>query len=503
MKRKLAFFLTITVTLMVFSSMPMTAFAAGKGDFNGDGYRNTLDVRNMLSVLLSSQTPTRQQIWWGDYDASDSIDTSDARVLLTELLGYSGSAAIDYAKPTGEDYWGERSITLLGDSISFGVGTSNDATTSGSASDLYNMTGGIPEYSYVSYVKKAVQAANGGSMNYGFTSAYPTAWPGVARSEEIHSWPTRDTDSSGSTAWVCDNNDSGDRLTSVGMTCTSAWKTITYTLREAYVNEYSYFCVYYQSEPDAGMFCIADGNGGEVANVNGSKSYVNTASTDGTSKTMRTAFYKLSDCYKNDDGAPQIIICHDGTTKPVTITGIGYYKDISEDTITFNSFTRGGISLINLSETVLDQATSADTFIMGLGYNDFCFNHVRVNNGEFAAQIDKLIELCNAKGTQVIVNDYAWENPVVSDSWTESQRTAHAIVKSELKRFATETGGIYIDQQGIYGDAILATLNDGSEIGANSSKTTGDNVHPNNEGHKMIAQNVVAALGLEWTEAWT
>ena len=171
--------------------------------------------------------------------------------------------------------------------------------------------------------------------------------------------------------------------------------------------------------------------------------------------------------------------------------------------MTFNSFTRGGVSLMNLSNTVLSQAAKADTLILGLGYNDFCFNHTRVNNGEFKAKIDHLIKECNANGTNVIVNDYAWNNPVVSNNWADSQRTANAIVKSELQRLARETGGIYIDQQALCGQAVIDSLNNKQEIGANSNMTAGDNVHPNNAGHKMMAKNVVAALGLTWTESWT
>ncbi len=505
MKRFLATVLAMAVTMMLFAAVPMTTFAAGKGDFNNDGKCNTLDVRSMMTAILGSSSFTNKQIWWGDFDIDNTITTGDARMLLSNLLDTAGSgSAPNYAKPTGEDHWGENSVNVLGDSISFGVGTSNDNVTS----NLYNITGGIPERSYVSFVKKAVQAANGGKMNYGFTSAYPTAWPGVARSEEIHGWPDRDNDANGNVAWVCDNNDDGNRLTSVGMTCVTPWSTMTYKLRKAYVNEYKYFCVYYQCEPNAGMFCIADGNGGEVADVNGSKLYVNTAATDGTSTTLRTAFYPLSGCQKDSNGSPKITICHDGTTKPVTITGIGYYKELpkannADGYVTFNSFTRGGISLIDMSDDVLDKATSADTFIMGLGFNDFNFNHVRVNKGEFKTKIDTLIRLCNEKGTKVVVNDYVWNNPVLSVNWVDSQRSAHAIVKSELKRFARETGGIYVDQQAIWGDAIIDAINNKQEIGAGSSMTEGDTIHPNHAGHKMMAQALVEALGLTWTESWT
>ena len=502
MKRLLALFCSAVLLVTAMSVMPMTASAVAKGDINNDGRVDTLDVRLIMRGALGADTVTQKMIYVGDMSPDNKLTTADAQVLMRQVLTSDTSEAenVNYAYPTDENWWGEKSIAVLGDSISFGVGTSNDGTNS----DVTQLTGGIPERSYVSYVKKAVQKANNGKMNYGFVSAYPTSWPGVARSEEIHGWPDRDNDANGDPAWSCDNNDDGNRLMSIGMTCTSAWKTITYRLRKDYYNKFSYFCVYYDAVSDGGTFCIADGNGGEVKDVNDRKSYVSTKLASGEERqTKRTAFYPLADCPKDANGIPKIIICHDGTSNPVTITGIGYYRSIDANTVTFNSFTRGGVSLMNLSDTVLRQAASADTLILGLGFNDFNFNHARVNKGEFKAKIDVLIEECNKNGTNVIVNDYAWANPELEPTWIDSTRTAHTTVKNELRRLAKETGGIYIDQQAIYGDdAVSSWINGRNEIGASSSMTKGDQVHPNHEGHKNMAKAIVEAMGLTWTESW-
>lgn len=415
----------------------------------------------------------------GEYSVDGTIDTSDARYLLRQTMHATDSTALDYAHPTGTDWWGERSVSLLGDSISFGVGTTDP----------------IPENSYVSYVKRAVQAANGGNMNYGFTSAYPTAWTN-GNSHEIHSWPVRSTVADGSYAWTCDNDEDGNRLTSVGMTSVTPWATVTYILREAYAAEYDFFCVYYHGVEGGGAFGIADGAGGEVADVNGSKSYMSTAET--AAQTKRTAFYRLADCPTDENGLPQIIVCHDGTANPVTITGIGYYKDISGNAVTFNSYTRGGISFINMSETVLRQAASSETMILALGFNDALFNYTRVNDGEFAAQVDRLIGIVKEYDTQLIVNDYCWDNPqfLMDSGHDEATRATieqtRLYVKSELARLARETGGIYIDQTALLGEAINEDLN----------SAAADGIHPTNDGHRLIAEQVVAAMGLTWTEEW-
>ncbi len=480
MKRLLSCILAASIVMAALTVGAASTSAAGKGDFNNDGLVNTTDVRDMMTMVAYDGTPSQQQLWWGDFSVNGVIDTSDARDLLRQVMLSTDASAIDYAHPTGDDWWGEKSIAVLGDSISFGAGAADP----------------LPQNSYISYVKRAVQAANGGNMNYGFASAYPTVWVGTNQ-HEIHKWPVRSENADGTTQWTCDGDEDGKRLISVGMTSVTPWSTITYTLRSTYVNNYDYFCVYYHAVDNGGMFCIANGAGGEVADVNGSKLYVTTATSN--ERTKRTAFYRLSDCPKDANGLPQITICHDGTTNPVTITGIGYYKDISGDAVTFNSYTRGGISLVNMSDMVLSQVAASDTLILGLGFNDALFNYNRVNNGEFADRIDYLINAVNENGTQLIVNDYCWDNPAYIEKYYADQSTRDLVeqtrlyVKSELQRLARETGGVYIDQPALLGQAINDDLN--SE-GA-------DGIHPTSAGHRMMAKQVVAAMGLEWTEAWT
>ena len=458
---------------LLLAAAPMTAFAAGKGDVNNDGALNTMDARTMLRGLLKGESFTQQEIWWGDYTVDDAIDTADARLLLKKVLGGEVVQAVNYANPTGENYWGERAITLLGDSISFGVGASDP----------------LPETTYVSYVKKAVQAANGGNLNYGFTSAYAGHWQPNNFAFELHSWPTQSTFSDGTSHWNCDNIDKGTRLMSVAMISSTPWSTVTYTLREQYADEYDYFCVYYHVEPNAGGFVVADGKEGEVADVNGSKAIIQTASADSSEYTTRTAFYRLSDCPKDENGLPKIILCHDGSSAPVSITGIGYYKDITENGITFNSFTRGGLSLIKTSDKVLEQVAKSDTLIFALGYNDTASFSSQVLAGEFTAKINYLIDLCKANGTQVIVNDVTWHQEFDAAGTILQAQT---LVRSELRRFARETGGIYINQPALLGQSILDDLN-----------TKGDGIHPSSDGMRLVAQNVVSAMGLTWTEEWT
>ena len=469
----------VAAVALTLTAVPMAASAAGKGDFDQNSRLDTNDVRKLMNTLAKGEDYTKTQMLWADFDFDSKLSTSDARQLLSAVMMDSLTPVTNYAKPTGEDWWGENTVALLGDSISWGAGTS----------------GGISEYSYVSYVKKAIQNANGGKMNYGFVQAYTKQWKNgdyYTDSEEVFSWPSHEN-------W--DETSDGNRLMKYAFRSVTPWSTMTFKLRSEYVSKYSYFCVYYDAVDNGASFCIANGSGGEVADVNGGK-YVSTKSD--VRQTKRTAFFKLADCPKDSNGIPQIIICHDGTTNPVAITGIGVYKTLpksgnADGYVTFNSYSRGGAMLSELSYKVLEQAAKSDTLIMSLGYNDMVWAaNAGYSREDFINRIDFLIEKCNENGTQVVVNDFTWSNYNKISPYTGWNATMQAELdwraenfSKALKRLAKETGGVYVDHEAILGtDTIIPKLP--------------DTVHPNNEGHKLIGQNVVAALGLSdyFTEAW-
>ncbi len=469
--------LVLTLVLLV-SALPMAVSADGKGDFDKNDRIDTNDVRLLMNCLAKGKDVTLTQRLWADMDMDSKLSTTDARKLLSAVMMDSLSPVTNYAKPTGADWWGENSVALLGDSISWGAGTS----------------GGISEYSYVSYVKKAIQNYNSGKMNYGFVQAYTKQWAqgtNYTDSEEIFSWPSH-------TGW--DETKDGNRLMKFGFQSVTPWSLLTFKLRSAYVNEYKYFTVYYHTEPGAGSFALANGSGGEVPYADGKATgYIPT--NGNSAETMRTKFFKFSDCPKDSNGIPEIRICHGGTTEPVTITGIGCYKELPNTGgyVTFNSYSRGGAMLSELSYKVLEQAAKADTLIMSLGYNDMVWaSNAGYSREDFINRIDYLIEKCNENGTQVVVNDFTWSNYNTISPYTGWNATMQAELdwraenfSLHLRRMAEETGGVYVDHEAILGtDAIIPNLP--------------DTVHPNNAGHKLIGQNVVAALGLTdyFTEEW-
>ncbi len=469
MKRVWSVLCAVTVLIMMFAAVPTSVFAIGKGDYNSDNTVNTADVRSMLLMLANGQTPSHKQLWWGDYNQNGVIDTTDARILLIKCaMGENWN--VDYVNIWSRDWWGERSVALLGDSITFGAGATGDLAT----------------YSYAGMVKNHVNAANG-STNYGFMPAYTTAsWS--PKSEEICGWPTMKGGPGvpgNSEGWS--ETDNGNRLMTFGLTAYKQYAALTYNLRSGY--NYKYVCVYYHTGPNHGQFVVAnnkDGLGYDQTEVGASWSKVYDCENT-VQETKRTGFFRVSDF---TNGISINIVS--GDNSPVTITGLGFYNDISGEMVTFNKYARGGAMLSALSDTVLSQAASSGTLIMGLGYNDFFWGH---NNGytkeDFTNRINYLINACNNNGTNVIVNDYLWSNYktlAAYKSWSAAiQRDIdekYTFFHEELRRFARETNGVYVNQEARWGQAIVETAD------------ANDGVHPVNRGHEMMATAILEALGL-------
>ncbi len=473
MKKILSLVAATALFVSALGVAPLGVAASGKGDFNDDGVINTSDVRDMMLTTVNETAPTQKQMWWGDYNQNDAIDTTDARRVL-EICIVSDGKTIDYANVTNTDWWGEKSVALLGDSISFGSGSEGELAT----------------YSYAGMIRNHVNKANG-STNYGFMPAYTTNWS--PRSEEVCAWPTMTggpgvTGNSG--GWS--ETDDGNRLMYFGLTAYKQYASLTYRLKSQY--NFTYVCVYYQTGPGYGQFVVAtnkDGMGYDQTEVGASASKVYDCNNT-VNETKRTGFFRVSDF--TDGISINIVSAGDNAAKtlPVTICGLGFYNDISGESVTFEKYTRGGAMLTPLSDTVLEQAASAGTLILGLGYNDFFWGNAYSYSKEaFSSRINKLIEECNKNGTNVIVNDYLWSNYKTLATYKGYSAAVKADVdekytffKSELRRFANETDGIYIDQEARWGQAIVDAAN------------ANDGVHPTNAGHEMLATAILEAMGL-------
>jgi len=467
-KRILCMICVLALLLSAMSVMPLSALAAGKGDLNGDGEVTTSDVRQLLYMAVADTEPTQKQLWWGDYNIDGKISTLDGREAL--LMALTTDGRVDYMNVDNSDWCSEKSIALLGDSISFGAG----------------VTGNIADVSYAGIIKNAISNKLGG-VNYGFMPAYTVAnWSPM--SAEVCGWPTM-TGGPGvvgnDQGWT--ETDSGDRLMTFGLTAYKQYASLTYQLRSGY--NFKYVCVYYQTGPSYGQFVVANNTseGGFDQPEVGQTSAKVYDCENTVAETKRTGFFEVA----NFPNGISINIVS-GDNQPVTITGLGFYDDISGTKVTFNKYTRGGAMLTPLSDRVLQQAASADTLIVGLGYNDFFWgNEYNYTKADFSNRIDYLIAQCNKNGTKVIVNDYLWSNYKTLaqyQAWSAATRATiddkYTFFHAELKRLAAETKGVYINQEEYNGQAIITQANNN------------DGVHPTNEGHRMMAQPILEAMGL-------
>ncbi len=374
-------------------------------------------------------------------------------VLMTAFAGCGEKPSYeavntDTVDVTATDVFGEHSITVLGDSISHGAASVD-----------------IHEKGWVALVKARINELTGDN-NYGFTSVEGTLW-GQTKSYELHEFPETEEGfkNRGDAGKGWTEYRTAELLGTKGLGSSVKDATLTFTAKE----HYKYFYVYYEAGADYGTFEVYDSAGEMLMDVDASKG-------EGYS---RTEPIELPEDNK--------IILKATSDKEVIFTGIGYYN--KPDGVVVSNYANSGLQLAGtgkasdgnmtgLDEKFLDMATKSGTLIFAIGYNDAYFT---TDMDVFAEKIDYLIEKVNENGTKLIVSDCVWDKSG-GDKLAQLRTPRVSKVKAQLKRLAEETGGVYVEHQAIYGDAILETL--------------GDGVHPNADGHAMMANAILEAMGL-------
>lgn len=358
----------------------------------------------------------------------------------------------DVIDVTATDVFGEHSIVILGDSMPHGAATVD-----------------VPNNCWVGILKKAINEKTGDN-NYGFTSVEGTLWSSP-RSYEMHAFPEsavgfRDRSASGK-GWA--EYRTAELLGTKGLGSGMKGATLVFTPQQ----RFNYFCVYYQAGPAYGTFDVCDSAGTVLASVDAKADEDNYARTDMLDMTALP-----------EDNQ---IVLKATSDEEIIFTGIGYYD--TPGGVVVSNYSNGGLQfagtgvasngdMTGLDNKFIDLATSAGTVIFSLGYND-C--HFRSDYELFSEKIDYMIEKANENGTKIIVNDTCWDFSA-TDKIYYAKYPKVPFIKEELKRLADETGGVYVDQQAIHGDALLDTIADGA--------------HPDADGHAMIAQALLEAMGL-------
>jgi hypothetical protein len=165
-------------------------------------------------------------------------------------------------------------------------------------------------------------------------------------------------------------------------------------------------------------------------------------------------------------------------TNPITIGGVWYADDFAK--YNFMPIVKSGQKLIDIDYTLLDKACSASILFMCLGHNDRGTDDT--NLATFTQKINTIISKCNQYNTFVIVPDFIWTT--TSNDFK---------FKSELKRLATETNGVYINFSDYLGHG------DNTKLLALDFLAGSDYSHPTVHGHKIIAEAIAKNIGLSIT----
>lgn len=150
------------------------------------------------------------------------------------------------------------------------------------------------------------------------------------------------------------------------------------------------------------------------------------------------------------------------------------------------NFSISGRQLAAMSEQGIIAATNCACLIVALGYNDRFAEADDAYYANYLQRVGWLINYANINKCLVVVNDFAWY-------WPKTSR-----VRTQLRRIAKETNGIYIPfPDKFYPDGTIPvdTTPTATEL-VSDLRLFADNAHPNYKGNEMIFAEVAKALGL-------
>lgn len=160
---------------------------------------------------------------------------------------------------------------------------------------------------------------------------------------------------------------------------------------------------------------------------------------------------------------PVILTLEKKDGNPTEILGVMYYDN--EEDVFFNNYSRSGLTLNEIDDTILDYICKTNILFFELGHNDR-YSNTDINT--FKSKIDRIISNVNTNKVRLIVLDTLWY-----EGTTDKYRV-------ELKRLADSTNAIYIPFHEImnYSDNMEWKNND----------FLSDFSHPSPNGHQQMAE---------------
>lgn len=341
----------------------------------------------------------------------------------------------------GLDMFGEKSINIIGDSISQGLNSEK----------MYDQ-------SWASLLKKSLYKKYG-SNNIGYVSLLDGTDQNGFVCKEIHTI----TDKTGN--WTKKYGVESS-LTPGNLSYTASSFTEGATLEfklnrkadgiDRHING---FYVYHVAGATYGKYQVKV-NGQVVTTVDCAQA---------TSNTCARSPYIAIPAGCGDDITIEIVKLTNGY-EPVTITGISYID--KPGAVTVNNYSISGIRLVDIDDSVLEQLAKANFVIFTLGTNDAGTN---ADIDEFQRKVNIVVNACKKNGSTLIVGDVVWAR-YGNDYWATGY-------KNILRQAAVDANGYFIDFTTLPLSKVL--------------KTDKDICHPTIEGHKLMAEKLCSFFELK------
>lgn len=359
--------------------------------------------------------------------AAPSSETPEPESWL-DALSSEPFAIFDFSE--GKDMYGDKTVNIIGDSISQGLN-----------SDLFY------DYSWAALFKEAI-AKKYGTHNIGFVSLLDRTNEAVP-GREIHtvSFPQGEWER----YYVSGNTPGGMSYATHEQ---GAILRIEVNRHEGGKDRHiNGFYVYYPEGPYRSTITVQV-NGQELAVIDANRSEVNGCG--------RSEYIALPE---NCPDEVQIdLIAGDCTNKSVIISGISYIDDPND--LIVNNYSLSGIELVQIDDDALQKMCRANVVILTLGTNDAGLG---ADIGIFNSKLDRVKYACQENGSLLIIGNMIWDR--------EADPDYASAYKNALRDAADEAGGYYLDFN-------FARIRSDKFLEASRPW----DVHPTVVGHDLIAQ---------------
>lgn len=359
--------------------------------------------------------------------SAPSTETPEPESWL-DALSTEPFAIFDFSE--GKDMYGDKTVNIIGDSISQGLN-----------SDLFY------DYSWAALFKEAI-AKKYGTHNIGFVSLLDRTNEAVP-GREIHtvSFPQGEWER----YYVSGNTPGGMSYATHEQ---GAILRIEVNRHEGGKDRHiNGFYVYYPEGPYRSTITVQV-NGQELAVIDANRSEANGCG--------RSEYIALPE---NCPDEVQIdLIAGDCTNKSVIISGISYIDDPND--LIVNNYSLSGIELVQIDDDALQKMCKANVVILTLGTNDAGLG---ADIGIFNSKLDRVKYACQENGSLLIIGNMIWDR--------EADPDYASAYKNALRDAADEAGGYYLDFN-------FARIRSDKFLEASRPW----DVHPTVVGHDLIAQ---------------